>query len=671
MTRQEAQKEIQQLVAWIQHHNERYYKGKPRLSDYAFDQLLAKLTRLEAQFPELRLPNSPTQKIGERPTSHFRTVPHRYPMRSLSNTYSESEIHQFIQRTQKLLQNAPMAFFCELKFDGIAISLLYKAGILERVLTRGDGEKGDDITQNVQTISTIPKRIRVSNIPQAFEVRGEAFMPRAHFETLNKERVERGETPLANPRNTTAGTLKLLNPQLVAQRFLDFYPYALKTEEMEIKTHEESIYLLEKWGFITSPTYQKCHTVEEIMRYINYWEVNKKQLPVDIDGIVIKVNDLAQQEQLGYTAKSPRWAIAYKYKPEHIATTLEKVCYQVGRTGAITPVAYLNPVLLAGTTVQRASLHNANEMSRLDIHVRDTVFIEKGGDIIPKVIATDPTKRQPGSKPIVFPTQCPACTTTLVQYKGEAMHYCPNSKACAPQRIGRIKHFVHRNAMHIDAIGDKTIELLFKRGLLHTPADLYRLRYEDIYALEGFKELATNKLLYGISQSKKVPFARVLFALGIRHVGKTVAEKLVHRFQYIEALMQATVEDIISVPEIGEKIAYSIKAYFQDKDNLELVIALKRAGLQFCTATKRRPNTTKNLSLTGKTLVVSGSFQQIEREALKTRIKQHGGKLLTAVSKHVDYLVAGYRAGPSKLAAAQNMGIQILSEEAIINMMKL
>ena len=668
MTPQAAQEAIQTLTTLVQKHNVLYHqKGQPEISDYEFDQLLEKLIRLEKQFPDLRLPNSPTQQVGEQPTKNFATIYHRYPMLSLSNTYSEAEIYKFAQRTHKLLQGASIELFCELKFDGIALSLLYKEGILNRVVTRGDGVKGDDITKNAQTISTLPQRIQAKGVPQEFEVRGEAFMPRAHFEELNKARVMHGEEPLANPRNTAAGTLKMIDANLVAQRLLDFYPYALKIDNATLKTHEEGIHLLEQWGFTTSLTYKKCSTIEDVIDYINYWEKNRHTLPVDIDGIVIKVNTLEQQEQLGYTAKSPRWAIAYKYKPERIATTLEKVSYQIGRTGAITPVAHLKPILLAGTTVKRASLYNAHEIIRLNLHLQDSVFVEKGGDIIPKVIAIDITKRKLESQPITFPTHCPACNTPLVP--AEAIHYCPNEKACPPQLKGRIKHFIHRRAMHIDSIGSKTVDLLFDKGVLRTPADLYRIRYEDIYPLEGFKEMATKNLLQGIAQSKQMPFEKVLFALGIRYVGETVAEKLAYHFQHIDALIQANVKDVILVPEVGEKIAYSVKAYFTDPDNLKLIEALKNAELRFSlTATSTN---TQRPPLEGKTFVISGNFQQLNRETLKTYIKRYGGRILTVVSHNVDYLVAGNKAGPTKLAAAQAIGTQVLSEENIINMLGL
>jgi DNA ligase (NAD+) len=670
VTRREAQEEIQHLTALVQYHNVLYHQeSRPEISDYAFDQLLERLAQLENQFPDLRLPDSPTQQVGEQPIKNFATIYHQYPMLSLSNTYSEEEINKFVQRTQKLLQGASMEFFCELKFDGVAISLWYKKGTLERVVTRGDGEKGDDITKNAKTIATIPKRIQAKGVPQEFEVRGEALMPRAHFEELNKARLARGEEPLANPRNTAAGTLKTINANLVAQRLLDFCPYALKAETIALKTHEEGIHLLEEWGFTTSPTYKKCSNIEEVIAYINYWATNKHSLPVDIDGIVIKINSLSQQERLGYTAKSPRWAIAYKYKPESMSTTLEKVSYQIGRTGTVTPVAHLKPILLSGTTVKRASLYNANEITRLNLHLGDRVFVEKGGDIIPKVTKLDTRNRKLKSEPITFPTHCPACNTPLVQYEAEAAHYCPNEKGCPPQLKGRIKHFIHRKAMHIDSIGGKTVDLLFDKGLLRTPADLYRLRYEDIYPLEGFKEVATRNLLQGIARSKQIPFEKVLFALGIRHVGETVAEKLAHHFQHIDALMQATLQEIILVPEVGEKVAHSIKGYFQDTDHLNLIAALKEAGLQCSMAVAH--TAAERQSLAGKNFVVSGNFQHLDRETLKTHIKRHGGKILTAVSRNVDYLVAGHKAGPTKLIAAQELGIQVLSEEQIVGMLAL
>ena len=670
MTRQEAQKEIQHLTALVRHHNVLYYqKNTPEISDYAFDQLLEKLIQLEKKFPEFRLPDSPTQTVGEKPSKNFATVYHHYPMLSLSNTYSEEEIRQFVQRTEKNLQGAPITFFCELKFDGIAVSLLYKEGALQRVATRGDGEKGDEITKNAQTIANIPKHIQAPNLPQEFEVRGEVCMPRAYFKELNETRLILGEEPLANPRNTAAGTLKMIDTSLVAQRSLDFYPYAFRTNALTLRTHEEGIFLLKKWGFTISPTYKRCSTIEEVVAYIKHWEINRRNLPVDIDGIVIKINDLQQQERLGYTAKSPRWAIAYKYRPESVATCLEKVSYQVGRTGVVTPVAHLKPILLSGTIIKRASLYNVNEIRRLDLHLGDTVLIEKGGDIIPKVTAVANTQREPNSVPVTFIFRCPACKTSLVHHKEDAIHYCPNEKSCPPQLIGRLKHFVHRKAMHIHSIGSSTVTLLFEKGLVRTPADLYALRYEDIHTLPGFKHIATKNLLQGIAQSKKIPFEKVLFALGIRYVGETVAKKLVQHFEHIDGLLQATIQDLITVPEVGEKIAHSVKNYFQDTANLELIAALRAAGLQFSIALTSIPTVTQ--SLAGKKLVISGTFQSLGRETLKNHIQQRGGKLLTAVSKNVDYLVAGQQAGQTKLATAQALNIPVLSEVEIISMMNI
>jgi len=669
MTPSEAQREIDRLAALVRYHNERYHQqGQPEISDYAFDQLLAQLTQLEARFPECRRLDSPTQVLGEKPTKNFETVYHQAPMLSLSNTYSEEEIEKFIQRTQKLLQEAPMEFFCELKFDGIALSLWYEEGLLKRVVTRGDGERGDDITRNAHTIAAIPKRIQAAAVPPTFEVRGEAFMPRAHFEALNQTRIAQGEEPLANPRNTAAGTLKMLDTRLVAQRLLDFYPYTLRAESITLATHAQGMQLLEQWGFHVSPTYQKCSNLAEVMAYIHRWEEQKHQLPVDIDGVVIKINALAQQAQLGYTAKSPRWAIAYKYKPTSEATVLEDVSYQVGRTGAVTPVAHLAPVLLAGTTVQRASLHNAHEIRRLHLHLGDTVWVEKGGDIIPKITGVVVQRRQPASQPVQFIAHCPACRTPLVQQEDEAIHYCPNQKACPPQCIGRLKHFAHRKAMNIEALGDKTLTLLFDQGLVRTPADLYTLRYEDIVVLENFQATSTRRLLRGIAQSRQVPFENVLFALGIRYVGETVAEKLAQHFQHIDALMQASVEVLVSVPEVGEKIAHSVVAYFQDADHKALIEALRAAGLQWHS---HAPKATAPQPLQGKTFVISGNFQALEREVLKKHLQRQGARIVSAISKQTDYLVVGEKAGPIKWAQAQALNIPVLSEQEALSLLQL
>lgn len=669
MTAKEAKKEIERLTSLINYYNKQYFQyARSEISDYEFDQLLEKLIQLENQFPALRLKDSPTQSVGEAPSKNFETVYHQYPMLSLSNTYSEKEIDEFVKRIQKLLKEESIEFFCELKFDGVAMSLLYEHGALKRVVTRGDGEKGDDIMRNAKTIKTIPQFIKGSDIPQAFEVRGEAFIPRATFEALNKERASQGEELLANPRNAASGTLKMLDATVVAQRGLDCYLYVLISDEMNLPTHEAGVKLLEKWGFHVSPTYKKCKTVQEIMNYIDHWKTKKSNLPAEVDGIVVKVNRIAQQNKLGATAKSPRWAIAYKYKPASTSTVLEKVIYQVGRTGAITPVAQLQPVRLAGTTVKRASLHNADEIERLNLHEGDTVFVEKGGEIIPKVIGVDVVKRKPGSKAIPFITHCPDCATPLTREEGEAVHYCPNQKNCPPQIKGGIAHFVHRKAMDIDSIGSKTVALLFKKGLVHTPADLYTLRYEEVYPLEGFKETATQNLLQGIAHSKQMPFENVLFALGIRHVGETAAEKLAHHFQNIDALAHASLEELTAVPEIGEKVAKSVITYFQDTHNLQLLASLKQAGLKF--ATEKSKATQQSQLLQGKNFVISGVFKNFEREALKYIVKKNGGKVLSSISEKLDYLIAGEKAGPTKLAKAKKLGIKILSEEALTKMVE-
>ena len=665
MTKKEAQKEIQRLTELVAYHNKLYHQyGRPEISDYEFDQILAKLVDLEEKYPELRLPHSPTQEIGEMPTKNFETVEHQYPMLSLSNTYSEAAVSQFIERVQKMLPGESIEFFCELKFDGVAVSLLYEKGLLTRVVTRGDGIKGDDITQNAKQIKSIPQVINNPDIPAAFEARGEVVMPLAQFETLNQIRRSYGEEPLANPRNATAGTLKTVKTPAGPQRLLDCYLYAFRSTAVLIATHETGIQLLAKWGFHVSTTYQKCLSLPEVIDYINYWEQAKKDLPVAIDGVVIKVNNLDQQNKLGLTAKSPRWAIAYKYKPENVATVLEKVDFQVGRTGIITPVAHLKPTLLAGTTVSKASLYNARAIKSLGLHLGDHVFIEKGGDIIPKVTGVDTTQRKPGSKPVEFVTHCPACGAALVSRYQQTLYYCPNTKACAPQIQALLAHFVQRKAMDIQAIGKQTIILLVNQGLVHTPADLYKLRYQDIRALEGFKDLATRKVLRGIQQSKSRSFARLLFALGIRHVGAVVAAKLVHHYPTIDALAQASMPDLVAIPDIGEEIAASIIAYFQDPANIQLIASLKQAGLQLRQAPLEvHP---ENQLFANKTFVISGTFDNLSREALKALISRQGGKILSNVSSQLDYLVVGHQPGPAKLAKAKAWDIPTMDEKSLL-----
>lgn len=668
MTREEAKKKIDELTRQINYHNELYYQqSRTEISDYEFDQLMTSLIDLEELFPELKSEYSPTQRVGGTITRNFETVYHKYPMLSLGNTYSREELQEFDGRVARGL-NEPYEYFCELKFDGVAISLTYEDGILKRAVTRGDGTRGDNITNNAKTIRSIPLKLEADGLPSGFEVRGEVFMPRDVFNELNREREKTGESLLANPRNTASGTLKMQDSSIVARRRLDCYLYSLLGEELDVHFHSERIELLRKWGFNVSPTYRQCRNIHEVFEYIDHWEKRRLEMPLDTDGVVIKVNNLRQQEKLGYTAKTPRWAIAYKYKAQDASTRLYKVTYQVGRTGAITPVANLEPVLLAGTIVKRASLHNANEIRRLDLREGDTVFVVKGGEIIPKITGVDPTQREPNSKAIVYLDHCPACGTPLVRNEGEAIHFCPNSKGCPPQIIGRLEHFIHRQAMDINSLGGKTIQLLYEKGLVKTPADLYQLRYEDFSQLERFGSLSTRNALNGIEESKKAPFPNVLFALGIRFVGKTVAEKLAMHFKKIDNIGRAGYEELIAVPEIGERIAGSVIEYFKDPENVLLIESLKAAGLNF--EIKGDAAEPENNVLGGKSFVISGVFENFERDELKQLIKAKGGKVLSSVSGNLDYLLAGENMGPSKKEKAQQLGVKIISEKEFMNMIQ-
>ena len=668
MTPEEARKEIESLIEQIDHHNHQYYQNDiSEISDYDFDQLLEKLIKLEAEFPEFKFEYSPSLKVGGTVTKSFNTVRHKYRMLSLGNTYSKEELLDFDKRVQKLLDVAAYEYFCELKFDGVALSITYENGILKRAVTRGDGTKGDDTTNNAKTIKTLP--LRISNqVPAEFEVRGEVFMPNHVFHALNKEREDIGEPPLANPRNTASGTLKMQDSKVVAQRKLDCYLYSLMGDDLPFKTHAEAISHLVSWGFNVSPTYRQCADINQVMEYIDEWENKRFELPLETDGIVIKINDFKQQDLLGFTSKSPRWAIAYKYKAENKPTLLESVSYQVGRTGAITPVANLKPVLLAGTTVKRASLHNANEIERLDLRLGDTVFIEKGGEIIPKITGVDLNKREVSSEPIAFLASCPECDTPLQRNPGEAVHYCPNIKGCPPQIKGRIQHFIQRNAMDIDSLGYRTIEALFSNQLIKTPPDLYYLTKEQIMGLDGFKDLSTQNLLDGIAASKAVGFERVLFALGIRFVGRTVAEKLANYFKNIDALEKASYEELIEVPEIGERIAQSVIEFFRDEENLNTVRRLQQAGVKF--ALDQSKETLLSERLLDKSFVVSGVFETFSREQLKDAIKKNGGRVLSSVSSKLDYLLAGNNMGPAKLSKAEKLGISIINEKDFINMLE-
>lgn len=660
MNQEEAIKEISKLSEKINYYNDLYYqKDTSEISDFEFDKLLERLIELENAFPDLKKDDSPSQRVGGTITKNFETVNHRYPMLSLGNTYSKEDLEEFDKRVAKGLGDESYEYFCELKFDGVALSLTYENGKLIRAVTRGDGTRGDDITNNVRTIRTVPLSLK-GDYPEFFEVRGEAFLPKEMFLKLNREREEQGEELYANARNTASGSLKMQDSAMVAKRKLDCYLYSMIGEDIGVDTHEEAILKLDSLNFNISPTFKKCKDLNEVLAYIAEWETKRLDLPLDTDGIVIKVNSIQQQNKLGFTAKSPRWAIAYKYKTEAAATLLRDITYQVGRTGAITPVAELQPVLLAGTTVKRASLHNANEIERLDIRVGDIVFVEKGGEIIPKVTHVDVSKRKTDSQPLEYITHCPECGTELVRYEGEAVHYCTNALGCPPQIKGKIEHFIQRKAMNIDSLGERTIDMLYQKGLVTSPADLYQLTYDDIFQLEGFKDLSTKNLLDGIKSSTTTPFESVLFALGIRFVGKTVAEKLAGHFKNIDALASASYEELIEVPEIGERIAQSVMQYFSDEKNVSDINRLKAAGVQFIIDEKEVELVSN--SLEGKSFVVSGVFENYGRDEIKEVIKNHGGKVISAISGKLDFLLAGDKMGPAKKDKAEKLGVKIISE---------
>ncbi|MBS1505703.1 MAG: NAD-dependent DNA ligase LigA [Bacteroidetes bacterium] len=662
MSPSEAKKKIQELTDQVNYHNDLYYqKNKTEISDFEFDQLLKDLEQLEKEFPELKQPDSPTQRVGGTITKEFASVVHEYPMLSLGNTYSPQELEDFDGRVAKGLDGDAYEYFCELKFDGVSISLIYENGLLTRGITRGDGVRGDDVIANVKTIRSLPLKIKGKNIPAKFEVRGEVFLPKKVFKQLNKEREDIGEETYANARNTASGTLKMQDSSEVARRKLDCFLYYLLGEENNVQTHDEAIHKIESWGFQVSPTYKKCKNIREVLEYIAHWEKKRADLPLETDGVVIKVNSLDQQERLGFTAKSPRWAIAYKYKAESISTRLNGITYQVGRTGAVTPVAELEPVLLAGTTVKRASLHNANEIARLDLHIGDYVFVEKGGEIIPKITSVDLNRRSGHTKAVEYIAECPECGTALVRKEGEANHYCPNEKGCPPQIKGKIEHFIQRKAMDIDSLGEKTIGQLYDLNLVKTPADLYDLKKEDLLRLEGFKDLSSKNVLDGIEASKAAPFEAVLFGIGIRFVGKTVAEKLARYFKTIDNLASASYEQLLEAPEVGEKIAQSVFDFFREKESQKEIERLKAAGLQFESSFKEPEKVSS--SLAGKSFVISGTFQRYERDQLKDLIIAHGGKVLSSVSGKLDYLVAGDNMGPAKREKAEKLGVKIISEE--------
>ena len=658
---------IIELRELLHKYNNLYYvQNAPVISDIEFDGLMHELIDLEAKHPELYDPNSPTQRVGSDLSKGFEQAEHRYPMLSLDNTYSEQEVRDFFQRVSGLL-NEPFEICCELKYDGLSISLIYEEGKLVQAVTRGDGVKGDIVTDNVRTIKSVPLVLQEGKYPSSFEIRGEVLMPWTSFERLNAER-ERQEEPLfANPRNAASGTLKLQNPQEVSRRQLDSYLYYLLGEQLPCDGHYENMMEAQKWGFKVSDHMKKCTTIEEVLDYINYWDTERKNLPVATDGIVLKVNSLRQQRNLGFKAKSPRWAIAYKFQAERQLTRLNSVSYQVGRTGAVTPVANLDPVQLSGTIVKRATLHNADIIKGLDLHVGDMVYVEKGGEIIPKITAVDLDSRSLlMGDPVKFADVCPECGTKLIRYEGEAAYYCPNAISCPPQIKGRIEHFVSRKAMNIDGLGTETIDLFYQAGLIKDIADLYTLKAMDICRLEGLGEKSAVSIVHGIEDSKKVPFERVLFAIGIRFVGETVAKILARAFKSMEALENASMEQLTAVNEIGTKIAQSIVSFFADERSRELVNRLKEYGLQMELAQEEQEGGTDLLK--DKIIVISGVFNYHSRDEYKALIERHGGKNSGSISAKTSFVLAGDNMGPAKREKAQELGVRLVSENEFLEM---
>lgn len=653
---------IEGLRRQLEYHNFRYYvENAPEISDFEFDTMMRELQDLERAHPELADPNSPSVRVGSDITSEFRSVKHRFPMLSLGNTYSLDELHEFIARIEK--EAGPTEFVCELKFDGTAISLTYEDGRLLRAVTRGDGTQGDDVTSNVRTVRTVPLRLRGDDWPPYFEIRGEILMPYASFDKINAEREAARETLFANPRNAAAGTLKQQASSVVAKRGLDCTLYQLAGDDLPFTNHWESLQKARQWGFKVSDAARICRTADEIDAYIAHWDEGRHALPFPTDGVVIKVNDFAVRRQLGFTAKAPKWAVAYKFKAEQALTRLDSVSFQVGRTGAITPVANLEPVLLAGTTVRRATLHNAEQMALLDIRPGDMVYVEKGGEIIPKITGVELSQRPADSKPFEYITVCPECGTPLVRYEGEAKHYCPNQGGCPPQIVGRIIHFIRRKAMDIEGLGEETVELLYENGLVHDVADLYDLKAEQLAELPRLGEKSADNIIRSIRGSAEVPFRRVLFGLGIRFVGETTAKYLAEHFRSLDAVMQATREELTQADEVGGRIADAIIEYFADEQNHAIIRRLRAAGLKF----EEEARELASESLAGRSFVVSGKFSR-SRDEMKELIEMHGGRNLAAVSANVDYIVAGDNMGPAKLKKAEKLGVKIISEEEFIAM---
>ncbi len=668
MVSEEAKIKILALREELEEHNYKYYVlSKPTISDYDFDMKMKELEKLEKKFPEFDDPNSPSKRVGSDLTKEFMQVVHERPMLSLSNAYSKEELLDFDTRIKKLIEG-DFTYVCELKFDGASISLTYKDGILERATTRGDGQQGDDVTANVRTIKSIPLKLRGDGYPRSFEIRGEILFPFDAFDELNREREQLGEPVFANPRNTASGTLKMQDPAIVASRKLDAYLFSIHGDNLPFDGHFENLQEAKGWGFKISDEIQQFQSIEEVLQYIEKWDKERFNLPVATDGVVIKVNSINLQNNLGATAKSPRWAIAYKFKAESASTILQEVIYQVGRTGAITPVANLKPVLLAGTTVKRASLHNADIIQNLGLHIGDTVYVEKGGEIIPKITGVDKDKRDVLARPVVFISKCPECNTQLVREEGEAAHYCPNEEGCPPQIKGKIEHFISRKALDIDGLGQETVDLLFEEGLISDVTGLYTLKKEQIAVLERLGDKSAERILTGLEQSKSAPFEKVLFALGIRFVGETVAKTLVTKLVNIENIKKASFEELTEINDIGGRIAQSVVDYFSSEKNLQLVDFLKGKGLQMEISKEKLENRTEKLK--GLNIIISGTFQQFSREEIKGLIEQNGGKNVSSISKKTSYLVAGEKIGPSKLEKANKLGIPIISEDDLMNMLK-
>src|ERR1700757_1515480 len=673
MTTEQIKHRIEHLSKEIEQHNYNYYVlDKPTVSDYDFDMLLEELIKLEKEHPEFISLNSPSQRVGGQITKEFKTVKHKYAMLSLANSYSKDDLKDFDERVRKGLGltstdlfSSGVEYVCELKFDGLSISLTYEHGKLVRAVTRGDGVQGDDVTNNVKTIRSIPLTLKGDYI-DFFEIRGEIFLPLSVFNEINKEREEIGDAPLANPRNAASGTMKMQDSSVVAKRKLDCFLYYMMGDNLPATTHYENLEKAKTWGFKISPYTKLCISIDEVFNFIDEWDKKRNNLPFDIDGIVIKVNNYIQQQQLGFTAKSPRWAIAYKFKAEQVSTILESISYQVGRTGSITPVANLKPVLLAGTTVKRASLHNADIIEKLDVRIGDHVFVEKGGEIIPKIVGIDLSKRKLNAEVVKYITHCPECGSQLERREEEANHYCVNENGCAPQIKGKIEHFVSRKAMNIDSLGGETIEQLYNEKLIHNIADIYELKKEQLLPLERMAEKSANNLLAGIEASKQIPFERVLYAIGIRHVGETTAKKIARKVKNMDALINATEEELVNIDEVGEVIAKSIAAYFANAENKTVVERLKKQGLQFALSEEQLQSNTDKLG--GKTFVISGVFQKHSRDALKDLIEKNGGKNTGSISGKTNYLLVGDNMGPEKLKKAEKLGVVIITEDEFLKM---